>query len=71
MSIASRLTKLENMRPSRIVLLARMPDGPEREMTAPEYVEAAKDGAEMIRVLRGGCLEDVDLILGTIYSIIE
>ena len=71
MAIASRLTKLENMRPSRIVLLARMPDGSEREMTAPEYAEAVKDGAEMIRVLRGDCLEDVDLILGTIYSIIE
>lgn len=71
MSIASRLTRLENMRPSRIVLLARMPDGSEREMTAPEYVEAVKDGAEMIRVLRGGDLRDVDLILGTIYFVIE
>ena len=71
MSIASRLTKLENMRPSRIVLLARMPDGTEQEMSAPEYVEAVKDGAEMVRVLRGNDLRDVDLILNTIYSVID
>ena len=71
MSIASRLTKLENMRPSRIVLLARMPDGTEREMSAPEYVEAVKDGADMVRVLRGNDLRDVDLILGTIHSVID
>lgn len=64
MSIASRLTKLENMRPSRIVLLARMPDGREKAMTATEYVNAVGDGAEMIRVLRGDDLRDVDLILG-------
>ena len=71
MSIASRLTKLENMRPSRIVLLARMPDGTEREMSALEYVEVVKDGADMIRVLRGNDLRDVDLILGTFPSVID
>ena len=71
MSIVSRLTQLENMRPSRIVLLARMPDGTEQEMSAPEYVEAVKDGAEMVRVLRGNDLRDVDLILNTIYSVID
>lgn len=71
MSVVSRLTKLENMRPSRIVLLSRMPDGTEQEMSAPEYVEAVKDGAEMVRVLRGNDLRDVDLILDTIYSVID
>lgn len=71
MSIASRLTKLESMRPSRIVLLARMPDGAEGEMTAPEYVEAVMDGADFIRVLRGSDLKDVDLILSTFQSVIE
>lgn len=71
MSIASRLTKLENMRPSRIVLLACMPDGTEREMSAPEYVDAVKDGADMVRVLRGNDLRDVDLILGTFPSVID
>lgn len=71
MSIASRLTKLENMRPSRIVLLARMPDGTEREMSALEYVEVVKDGADMIRVLRGNDLRDVDMILGTFPSAID
>lgn len=71
MSINSRLTRLEGMRPSRLVVLARMSDGTEREMTAPEYVEAVKDGADMVRVLRGNDLRDVDLILGTIYSVID
>ena len=71
MSIASRLTKLESMRPSRIVLLARMPDGTEREVSAPEYVEAVRDGADFIRVLRGSDLKDVHLILSTFQSVIE
>lgn len=71
MSITSRLLRLEKMRPSRIVLLAHTPDGREKEMTAPEYVEAAKDGADMVRVLHGNDLRDVDLILGTIYSVID
>lgn len=51
MNILSRLKKLEAMWPARLVVLARMPDGAEREMTAPEYVEAVKDGAEFIRVV--------------------
>lgn len=71
MSITSRLSRLENMRPSRLVVLARMPDGAEREMSAREYAEAVKDGAEMIRVLRGNDLKDLDLILSTIYFAIE
>lgn len=71
MSITSRLLRLENMRPSRIVLLAHMPDGRGKEMTAPEYVEAAKDGADMVRVLRGNDMRDINLILGTIYSVID
>lgn len=71
MSINSRLSRLESMRPSRLVVLASMPDGSEREMSAPEYIEAVKGGADMIRVLRGNDLRDVDLILGTIYSVID
>lgn len=71
MSITSRLSRFENMRPSRLVVLARMPDGAEREMSAREYAEAVKDGAEMIRVLRGNDLKDLDLILSTIYFAIE
>lgn len=59
------------MRPSRLVLLARMPDGREKAMTAAEYVNAVEDGTDMVRVLRGNDLRDVDLILGTIHSVIE
>lgn len=70
-SICARLKKLESLRPSRLVVLARMPDGTEREMSAPEYVEAVKDGADFLRVVRGCDLNDVDLVLGTIYSVID
>lgn len=66
MSILSRLRKLEAMRPGSLVLSVSMPDGTVREMSAPEYYEAAKTGAKMIRVLRGNSLEDLDLILQTI-----
>lgn len=71
MSINSRLTRLECMRPSRLVVLARMPDGTEREMTAPEYVEAVKDGADFIRSLRGNDLQDAKMILETFPSVID
>ena len=70
-AIFSRLKKLEAMRPARLVVLARMPDGTEQEMTAPEYVEAARDGADFLRVVRGNDLRDVDLVLSTIYSVID
>lgn len=71
MTIKQLEDRINRLRPSRIVLLARMPDGTEKEMSAPEYVEAVKDGADMVRVLRGKDLRDVDLILGTIYSVID
>ena len=63
--------RINRLRPSRIVLLARMPDGTEQEMSAPEYVEAVKDGADFIRSVRGTDLRDVSLILSTIPSVIE
>lgn len=63
--------RFDRLRPTCIMLLARMPDGTEREMSAPEYAGAVKDGADMIRVLRGNDLRDVDLILNTIPSVID
>lgn len=63
--------RLERLRSSRIVLLARMPDGTEQEMSAQEYVKATKIGADFIRVLRGNDLRDAGLILGTIPSTID
>lgn len=71
MTIKQLEGRVKRLRPSRLVVLARMPDGTEREMSAPEYVEAVKGGADMIRVLRGNDLCDVDLILGTIPSVIN
>lgn len=70
MSIISRLRKLEAMRPGSLVLSVYMPDGTIREMIAPEYYEAARTGANMIRVLRGDSLNDLDLILKTIHFVI-
>lgn len=71
MTLKALERRFERLRPSRIMLLARMPDGTEQEMSAPEYVEAVKDGADMIRVLHGNDLRDVDLILSIIPSVID
>lgn len=70
-SIRSRLRRLEAIRPARLVVLARMPDGAEREMSAQEYVEAVKDGADFIRVVRGSNLKDARMILDTYPSVID
>ncbi len=71
MTIKQLEGRVNRLRPSRLVVLVRMLDGTEREMSAPEYVEAVKDGADFIRAVRGNDLRDVDLILGTIPSVIE
>lgn len=71
MTIKQLEGRINRLCPSRLVVLARMPDGTEREMSALEYVEAVKDGADMVRVLRGNDLRDVDLILSTIPSVID
>lgn len=71
MFITARIKRLESMRPKRLVLLARLKDGTEREMSAPEYTEAVRDGADFVRVIRGNDLNDVRLILGTIPSVID
>lgn len=71
MTIKQLEDRINRLRPSRIVLLARMPDGAEKEMTAPQYADSVRDGAEFVRVLRGSDLKDVDIILGTIYSVID
>lgn len=71
MSIRSRLKRLETMRPARLVVLARMPDGEEREMSAPEFCEAVKNGADFNRCVRGTDLRDAALVLGTFPSVID
>ena len=53
------------------MVLARMPDGTEREMSAPEYVEAVRDGADFIRAVRGDDLRDAAMILSAIPSVID
>ena len=63
--------RLDRLRPSRLVVLARMPDGTEREMSAPEYVEAVKDGTDFIRTVRGSDLRDAAMVLSTIPSVID
>lgn len=71
MTIKELERRIDRLRPSRLVVLARMPDGTEHEMSAPEYVEAVKDGADFIRVLRGNDLRDAHMILDTIPSVID
>lgn len=71
MTIKQLEDRINRLRPSRLVVLVRMPDGSEREMSAPEYAGAVKDGADFIRVLRGTDLKDAALILSTIPSVID
>ncbi len=71
MSVMGRIKKLEAMRPNRLVVLVRLQDGTEREMSAPEYVEAVKHGADFVRAVRGDDLRDVRLVLGVIPSVID
>lgn len=59
-SITGRLKKLESYLPRPIIVLCRMSDGSEREMTVDEFTET---GAIFIRVVRGNNLADVDKIL--------
>lgn len=63
--------RVDKLQPARLVVLARMPDGTEQEMSAPEYVEAVKVGADFIRAVRGNDLRDAELILNTIPSAID
>ena len=69
MSVMGRIKKLEAMRPNRLVVLVRLQDG--TEMSAPEYVEAVKHGADFVRAVRGDDLRDVRLVLGVIPSVID
>lgn len=71
MTIKQLEGRINRLCPSRLVVLARMPDGTEREMSAPEYVEAVRDGADFIRAVRGGDLRDAAMILSTIPSVID
>lgn len=67
MTVRELERRIDRLRPVQLVVLARLPDGTELEMTAPELVEA---GAEMVRVLRGNSIDDVRLVLGTVPSVI-
>ncbi len=67
----SRIKRLEAMRPNRLIVLVRLQDGTEREMSAPEFAEAVKHGADFVRAVRGDDLNDARLILITIHSVID
>lgn len=71
MTIKQLEGRINRLCPSRLVVLARMPDGTEREMSAPEYVEAVRDGADFIRAVRGDDLRDAAMILSAIPSVID
>lgn len=67
-TIAALERSVERLRPAHLIVLARLPDGSEQEMSAAECVEA---GAEFIRVLRGNDLHDLDLLLSTVRSLMN
>ena len=52
--------KIEQIRPQRLIVLARTQDGAEKEMGIDELIETK---GEFIRVLRGNDLSDVDALL--------
>ena len=52
--------KIEQIRPQRLVVLARTQEGVEKEMGIDELIET---NSEFIRVLRGNDLSDVDALL--------
>lgn len=68
MDIKSLERRINKLRPKRLVVIGVLPDGTQRKMTAPELVET---GSELVRVIAGNDLADVDMILGTIKSVIE
>lgn len=68
MTIKQLEDRVNRLRPSRLVVLARLPDGTEAEMSAPECVKA---GADFIRCVRGNDLQDAHLILSMFPSVID
>lgn len=68
MNIKELERRIKKLRPVGLVVIGMLPDGTEREMTAIELVES---GAELVRVIRGNDLKDLDLILGTLKTFIE
>ncbi len=52
--------KIEQIRPQRLIVLARTQNGSEKEMGLDELIETK---GEFIRVLRGNDLSDVDALL--------
>ena len=52
--------KIEQIRPQRLIVLARTQNGSEKGMGLDELIETK---GEFIRVLRGNDLSDVDIIL--------
>ena len=52
--------KVDKIRPTRLIVLARTQGGAEEEMGVDELIETK---SEFIRVLRGNDLSDVDALL--------
>ena len=68
MNIKELERRINKIRPQRLVVIGMLPDGTQRKMTAPELVET---GSELVRVIAGNDLSDLDLILGTLKKAIE
>ena len=68
MNIKELERRINKIRPKKLVVIGMLPDGTKRKMTAPELVET---GSELVRVIGGNDLNDLDLILGTLKKAIE
>lgn len=68
MTVKELERRVDRIRGSALVVLCRLPDGTEKEMSAEEFAES---GGDFIRVIRGNDLHDVDIILDTFKSAIE
>jgi hypothetical protein len=68
MNIKGLERRINKIRPQKLIVIGMLPDGTQRKMTAPELVET---GSELVRVIAGNDLNDLDLILSTLKKTIE
>ena len=67
MNVKGLERRIKRIRPRSLVVIGMLPDGTEKKMSAPELVAT---GAELVRVIDGNDLNDLDLILDNFKSMI-
>lgn len=66
-SINARIARLWEQLPKPVIVLCRLPDGSERELSVDECIH---QGGDFIRVVSGSDLLDIRKILDTMPSVI-